>query len=235
MGVRKYKPTTPGQRGLVLIDRSELWKGRPVPFDALEFDEALATIDTGYDLAFLLADLDRRVGRAAANRVLNRYVARTGDAGLVAGLPLWLSLRDVIRAVAFDLRLDGQRVEAAVDVLEPRLRGEVSVEVGEREVRPRGRLRRHVVGAPGDHQGIVGIGAVAHGDQALGHGSLAVTLQPFSGHCYHATAADGVAQPPAGGLREVLYAVGVKWRGVCQRARSVGFVVSGCIGVGRPP
>lgn len=75
-----------------------LWKGRPVPFDALEFDEALATIDTGYDLAFLLADLDRRVGRAAANRVLNRYVARTGDAGLVAGLPFWLSLRDVIRA-----------------------------------------------------------------------------------------------------------------------------------------
>ena len=29
-GVKTYKPTTPGQRGLVLIDRSELWKGRPV-------------------------------------------------------------------------------------------------------------------------------------------------------------------------------------------------------------
>ncbi|PHK95112.1 hypothetical protein CR162_10220 [Pseudoroseomonas rhizosphaerae] len=75
-----------------------LWQGRPVPFDALEFDEALATIDTGYDLAFLLADLERRVDRAAANRVLNRYVARTGDAGLLAGLPLWLSLRSMIRA-----------------------------------------------------------------------------------------------------------------------------------------
>ena len=58
--------------------------GRVTPFDALEFDEALATIDTGYDLAFLLMDLDHRVGRAAANRVLNRYVARSGDAGLVA-------------------------------------------------------------------------------------------------------------------------------------------------------
>ncbi|WP_419900095.1 bifunctional aminoglycoside phosphotransferase/ATP-binding protein [Roseomonas sp. USHLN139] len=75
-----------------------LWQGRPVPFDALEFDEALATIDTGYDLAFLLADLDRQVGRAAANRVLNRYVGRSGDAALVAGLPLWLSLRALIRA-----------------------------------------------------------------------------------------------------------------------------------------
>lgn len=75
-----------------------LWDGRPTLFDALEFDEALATIDVGYDLAFLLMDLDLRHGRAAANRVLNRYVARTGDAGLVAGLPLWLSLRAMIRA-----------------------------------------------------------------------------------------------------------------------------------------
>ncbi|MDJ0389017.1 AAA family ATPase [Roseomonas sp. E05] len=75
-----------------------LWRGRPVPFDALEFDEALATVDTGYDLAFLLADLDLNVGRPAANRVLNRYVARCDDAGLVVGLPLWLSLRSLIRA-----------------------------------------------------------------------------------------------------------------------------------------
>ncbi len=52
----------------------------------------------GYDLAFLLMDLDLRHGRAAANRVLNRYVARTGDAGIVAGLPFWLSMRAMIRA-----------------------------------------------------------------------------------------------------------------------------------------
>jgi hypothetical protein len=75
-----------------------LWQGRPVPFDALEFDEALATIDLGYDLAFLLMDLDLRAGRPAANRVLNRYVARTGDCGLVAGLPAFLSLRAMVRA-----------------------------------------------------------------------------------------------------------------------------------------
>ena len=75
-----------------------LWEGRPTPFDALEFDEALARIDVGYDLAFLLMDLDLRHGRAAANRVLNRYVARTGDAGIVAGLPFWLSMRAMIRA-----------------------------------------------------------------------------------------------------------------------------------------
>jgi large subunit ribosomal protein L2 len=30
MALKKYKPTTPSQRGLVLIDRSELYKGKPV-------------------------------------------------------------------------------------------------------------------------------------------------------------------------------------------------------------
>jgi aminoglycoside phosphotransferase family enzyme/predicted kinase len=75
-----------------------LWRGRPVPFDALEFDDAMATIDLGYDLAFLLMDVDHRIGRAQANRVLNRYVARTGDAALTQGLPLFLSLRSMIRA-----------------------------------------------------------------------------------------------------------------------------------------
>jgi aminoglycoside phosphotransferase family enzyme/predicted kinase len=75
-----------------------LWHGRPVLFDALEFDDALATIDLGYDLAFLLMDLDRRAGRAAANHVLNRYVARRGDAATIPGLPLYLSQRAMVRA-----------------------------------------------------------------------------------------------------------------------------------------
>jgi aminoglycoside phosphotransferase family enzyme/predicted kinase len=75
-----------------------LWQGRPVLFDALEFDETLATIDVAYDLAFLLMDLAHRVDRTSANRVLNRYVARTGDAGLVRGLPTFLSMRAMVRA-----------------------------------------------------------------------------------------------------------------------------------------
>lgn len=75
-----------------------IWQGKPVPFDALEFDEALATIDLGYDLAFLLMDLEHRIGRPAANRLLNRYIARTGDAALVRGLPAFLSIRAMVRA-----------------------------------------------------------------------------------------------------------------------------------------
>ncbi len=75
-----------------------LWHGAPVAFDALEFDEDLATVDVGHDLAFLLMDLDVRVGRGAANRVMNRYLARTGDWGLVAFLKLFLSMRAMVRA-----------------------------------------------------------------------------------------------------------------------------------------
>ena len=30
MALKKYKPNTPAQRGLVLVDRSELWSGKPV-------------------------------------------------------------------------------------------------------------------------------------------------------------------------------------------------------------
>jgi hypothetical protein len=76
-----------------------LWRSTPVPFDALEFDEELATIDVGYDLAFLLMDLEQRgADRDAANRVMNRYIARNGDVALTRGLPAFLSLRAMVRA-----------------------------------------------------------------------------------------------------------------------------------------
>ena len=79
-----------------------LWQGRPLLFDALEFDEAMATVDTLYDLAFLLMDLDHSGQRIAANRVLNRYMSRSSSAldiqGLVA-LPVFLALRAGVRAM----------------------------------------------------------------------------------------------------------------------------------------
>jgi len=100
-----------------------LWHGRVVPFDALEFDETLATIDLGYDLAFLLMDLDRRVTRVAANRVMNRYIARSGDAGLLRGLPAFLSMRAMVRAhvEARSLHMDRSRpyLDAAQTYLGP--------------------------------------------------------------------------------------------------------------------
>lgn len=75
-----------------------LWRGRATLFDAIEFNDRFACIDVFYDLAFLLMELDRRVGRAFAIHLLNRYVRQTGDVEGLALLPLFLSLRATIRA-----------------------------------------------------------------------------------------------------------------------------------------
>jgi uncharacterized protein len=76
--------------------------GAPVPFDALEFSERLATIDVLYDLAFLLMDLDCRDDRHAANVVLNAYAAAAPIGGEVEGLsclPLLLACRAGVRSI----------------------------------------------------------------------------------------------------------------------------------------
>lgn len=81
-----------------------LYEGRPLAFDALEFDEALATTDVLYDLAFLLMDL-RRVGLAVhVNAAMNRYwdLAEEEEAALSL-LPFFMSLRAAVRmAVAVE-------------------------------------------------------------------------------------------------------------------------------------
>lgn len=75
-----------------------LVEGKPTLFDCIEFNDAFAVIDVMYDLSFLLMDLEHRDLRPLANAVLNRYLARTGDYGGLAGLQLYLSARAEIRA-----------------------------------------------------------------------------------------------------------------------------------------
>ncbi len=89
-----------------------LWRGLPVPFDAVEFDEAIATGDVAYDLGFLLMDLEHKSGRPAANRVLNRYAARTGDVSLVTGLPLFMAQKAMVRAHVEAARGRGEEARA---------------------------------------------------------------------------------------------------------------------------
>jgi predicted kinase len=72
--------------------------GRPVPFDALEFDEELATGDVYYDLAFLLMDLEHRGLRSLASHLLSRYAAATDDFEGLKALPLFLATRAAVRA-----------------------------------------------------------------------------------------------------------------------------------------
>lgn len=79
-----------------------LMDGRPVPFDALEFDERLGTLDVLYDLAFVLMDLLHRGLPAAANAVLGAYLFEADTPLHLDGLalmPLFLGLRAAIRAM----------------------------------------------------------------------------------------------------------------------------------------
>ncbi|MGR3322590.1 MAG: bifunctional aminoglycoside phosphotransferase/ATP-binding protein [Pseudooceanicola sp.] len=89
---------------LVLID------GRPVLFDALEFDETLGTCDVLYDIAFLIMDLCHRGLRRQGCRVLDAWLraARGGEDSGLAALPLFLSVRAAIRAMVL-LQTDAAR------------------------------------------------------------------------------------------------------------------------------
>jgi uncharacterized protein len=88
---------------IVLID------GKPVLFDAIEFSDIIASGDVFYDLAFLLMDLLERGLAAAANIVLNRYLAQTRhveDLAALAALPFFLSIRAAIRAKVTAARME---------------------------------------------------------------------------------------------------------------------------------
>ncbi|MEZ5946350.1 MAG: AAA family ATPase [Hyphomonas sp.] len=75
-----------------------LFEGRPTPFDAMEFDVHMATIDRLYDLGFLLMDLVRMDHGADANRLMNRYWDTSGEEeGAFRVLPFFMALRAVVR------------------------------------------------------------------------------------------------------------------------------------------
>jgi uncharacterized protein len=106
---------------IVLID------GKPVLFDAIEFDPIIASIDVLYDLAFPMMDFIRYDRHAAANALLNRYLSKTSNENLdaLASLPLFISLRAAIRANVTLARLDRSRRDKA-EVITRRRRAPIS-------------------------------------------------------------------------------------------------------------
>ena len=88
---------------IVLLD------GKPVLFDAIEFDPLIAAGDVLYDLAFLLMDLRERGLALSANIVFNRYLQESREPrhlDALAALPLFLSMRAAIRAKVTAAKLD---------------------------------------------------------------------------------------------------------------------------------
>ncbi len=75
-----------------------LFDGAPTLFDCIEFSDEIACIDTLFDFAFLLMDLEHRGLRGLANILFNRYLDRTDESAGLAALPLFMSVRAGIRA-----------------------------------------------------------------------------------------------------------------------------------------
>ncbi|OKL42415.1 bifunctional aminoglycoside phosphotransferase/ATP-binding protein [Pseudovibrio exalbescens] len=96
---------------IVLIDN------KPKLFDAVEFDDIIATGDILYDLAYLLLDLWEHDEMRAANRVLNRYLVATHDPydlEALTCLPFFMMMRASIRAkIAASASLHKQGSEKA--------------------------------------------------------------------------------------------------------------------------
>ena len=110
-----------------------VWRGEVIPFDCIEFSDALRWIDTCSELAFLLMDLDDHDRRDLARRLLDAYLQRSGDYGGLELLDFYRAYRAMVRAKVASLRL------AQLGNDDPELAAEMSryLELARRYSRPR--------------------------------------------------------------------------------------------------
>jgi hypothetical protein len=84
--------------------------GRVIPFDCIEFNDALRWIDIMSEVAFLVMDLQDRHHPHFAYRFLNRYLQQSGDYAGVTVLSYYLVYRALVRAMVSLLRLQQEGV-----------------------------------------------------------------------------------------------------------------------------
>ncbi len=94
-----------------------LFGGCPAPFDCLEFNDAMATVDVLYDLAFLMMDLWHRGLRPGANLVLNRYLDVADESDGLTLVPLLMAIRAAVRAHVSAARAEDPAEAAQVGTL----------------------------------------------------------------------------------------------------------------------
>lgn len=81
-----------------------LFKGKPVPFDCIEFDPRLRWIDVMNEIAFPVMDLLHHERPDLALRFLNAYLERTGDYAGLKAFRFFLSGRASVRAMVDAVR-----------------------------------------------------------------------------------------------------------------------------------
>ncbi len=82
------------------------WHDETLLFDCIEFNEPFRFVDTMYDIAFAVMDLEARGGKDFANRFLNTYAEQTGDWEGLQVLPMYLSRQAYVRAKVTSFLLD---------------------------------------------------------------------------------------------------------------------------------
>ncbi len=82
------------------------WHGKTLLFDCIEFNEPFRFVDTMYDVAFAVMDLEARGRKDLANRFLNTYAEQMGDWEGLQVLPLYLSRQAYVRAKVTSFLLD---------------------------------------------------------------------------------------------------------------------------------
>jgi uncharacterized protein len=82
------------------------WHDRTLLFDCIEFNEPFRFVDTMYDVAFAVMDLEARGRKDLANRFLNTYAEQTGDWAGLQVLPMYLSRQAYVRAKVASFLLD---------------------------------------------------------------------------------------------------------------------------------
>ncbi|MEM9781804.1 MAG: AAA family ATPase [Pseudomonadota bacterium] len=95
----------------------------PVPFDAIEFDEGIATVDVMYDLAFTVMDLCARDCRGEASLLLSGYLGIAGGYAALPLMPLFVSMRAAIRSMVAATKGEGAKAEARLDAALTALEG----------------------------------------------------------------------------------------------------------------
>lgn len=100
--------------GDVHLRNIALWNDEILLFDCIEFNEPFRFVDTMFDIAYIIMDLDARDRRDLSNLFLNAYMEQTGDWEGLQVLPLYLSRQSYVRAKVTSFLLDDPTVPEAV-------------------------------------------------------------------------------------------------------------------------
>jgi uncharacterized protein len=100
--------------GDVHLRNIALWQDEILLFDCIEFNEPFRFVDTMFDIAYIIMDLDARDRPDLSNRFLNAYLEQTGDWEGLQVLPLYLSRQSYVRAKVLSFLLDDPSIPEAV-------------------------------------------------------------------------------------------------------------------------